>query len=161
MQEVEMDLIRKMAWGFVRDDLELDELIGEASLAYAKALTTYKPDAMTKLTTWCWSCMKNHLIDFTTKTRRSKMGVGSYESNNPEPVNEINTEDKMIFLEELFNMGPQIKEMCEMILEHPEDFMTPDRSQTRIKLTNRLRGMGWNWTTIKKTYKQVSMALQY
>lgn len=158
MAEVEMGLIYKVAESFRRDDLDMDDLIGEASLAYAKALKSYDPEGPAKLSTWCYTYMKNQLINYL-KCPKSQVGSGSYEFGNEELVDEIDAEQRLSFMDEISALGPKVSELCEMLFENPEEFLTTNRTETRAKIWNKLRERGWNWRIIKKSYRQLTAAL--
>ncbi len=154
--EVDMRLIYKIAWKFNRDDLDFDDLVGEASFAYARAMHDFDPKRPAKFSTYCWTQMRNHLLNYL-KCRRSQVGIGDYKTQLK--INEITQEDRYFFLEEIYSLGPKVKEICEMIFEDPKAFMGQSQTESRVKIWTRLREKGWNWKTIKESYRQLNSAM--
>jgi len=70
LQEVE-NLIRKIAWSMKNKNanLEWEDLLQEAYVAYLEAIQTYDPNKG-KATTYIYRCVKNHLLQYINKQKQ-------------------------------------------------------------------------------------------
>jgi RNA polymerase sigma factor (sigma-70 family) len=158
MEKVEMNLIYRIAWNFQKTTgLDIEELIGEAGLAYTKAMRSFNPDKGTKFTTYAYWVISNELKTYIGR-KRSEVGFGQHEIE--EPVDENTLTEKVEFLDLINHLKPKAKEICEMILENPEMFTTTTREGMRMKIINHLRSLGWKWFDIRRAFGQIRWALQ-
>ncbi len=66
-----MEMIHRLAWSFhFTTGLDLDDLVGEASLAYCEALNTFDSTKDVKMTTYAYKRIQNRLIDFSRKEKQ-------------------------------------------------------------------------------------------
>jgi len=156
-EQVQMNLIRRLAWSFMKTGLDIDDLIGEASLAYSIALNKFDPDNGAKFTTYAYWVIKNHLINYIS---RKKSTVGFGQPDIPEPVNENTTLETLELIDLIESLKPKAKEICKVILENPDMFSTTTKQGMRMKVVNYLREQGWGWHDIRRSFGQIRWALQ-
>ena len=155
-EKVEMNLIRRLAWSFMKTGLDIDDLIGEASLAYSIALNKFDPDNGTKFTTFAYWVIRNHLINYIS---RKKSTVGFGQPDIPEAVDKNTPLENLEFSDLIESLKPKAKEICKIILENPEAFTTTTREGMRAKVINYLREQGWGWSDIRRSFGQIKWAL--
>ena len=142
------NILLRLAWSFSRSTgKELEELIGEASLAYCKALKSFQPDKKSCLSTWIYTCVKNHLISWTKKQPFSLGGGIDFEI----PTNE--TQNRLEFLSGLSIMSKDAQNICQMI------FDSPTKPQ-KVEITKTLRENKWSWKRIWAGMKEIKVHLQ-
>ena len=156
MEKIEMNLIRRLAWSFMKTGLDIDDLIGEASLAYTIALDKFNPDKGTKFTTFAYWCIKNHLITYVS---RKKSTVGFGQPDIPEAIAENTTLETLELIDLIESLKPKAKKICEVILKNPDMFTTTTREGMRAKVVNYLREQGWDWHDIRRSFGQIKWAL--
>lgn len=142
------NLILKLAWSFSRStNKELEELIGEAYLAYCEALESFIPSKSACLSTWVYICIKNHLISWIKKQPFSLGGEIDFEilSDTETPQFE--------FLEGLQIMSRDAQDICQMIFESPS---LPQKAE----ITQSLRKQRWSWKRIRGGIKEIKLHLQ-
>ena len=153
-----MDLIYNLAHKFASDYFDLDDLIGEASLAYCQAMEAFDQDRNIKFTTYAYTIISNHLQTYVTAwKRRSVKGNGNVNMDNDTDL--ISPDVQIEFMELLGSMPRKAKDICTMILDNPEAFVTSGKTGTRMNIVNHLRKMGWKWKDIQGSFRQITMAL--
>jgi DNA-directed RNA polymerase specialized sigma subunit len=116
----DLNLIRKAAWSFhSTTGIDFEELMGEASLAYCKALKTYNP-ARGKLTTHVWQYMRDELINFARKEQK-------YVKNDEVVFQTYNTPHSSQFLFEI--LSKEAQEVAKVILRAPKKFLELPREK--------------------------------
>ena len=154
--KTDMRLITSIAKKFASDQFELDELIGEASVAYAEALYSYNP-SKSRLTTWTYICMKNHLLNFI-RFRKSQTGYGYVEMEDP--VDYITPEDQVSFAQLLECIEKNGKKVCDEIFSKPYIFTDSRQEMNKNRLVEHLRESGWDWSTIWAGFWEVKEFLE-
>lgn len=176
-----IDLIRKLAWIFYRKtDIEFDELFSEAALAYAEALNNFDPTHNTKLTSYAYRCMYNHLINTCKKKARycnrhsliedhirAENNLGFSTDDLEETLSVFLKKTGHIF-EPTDDFGDFISECSEdcfqvidMVLSNPEFFLgeTPEmrrkKGTPKQRVKNALRQDNWTHIKIKYTLSEV------
>ena len=143
------NLLLKVAWSFHRSsNKELEELIGEAYLAYCEALISFIPGKSACLSTWIFICVKNHLISWTQKQPFSLGGEIDFE------IPSDNMTDRFEFLEGLKTMSRDAQNICQMIFENP-----PPTFQ-KAEITVELRKRNWSYKCIWASMKEIKLHLQ-
>ena len=143
------NLIRSIAWSFHRTTgIELEELISEATIAYLEALKTYRKSKKTKLSTWAYLIMRNHLIAFYKKSLQPREWELLPETP-PDPFHSYSVK------EQLEQMGGCAKQICEMIFKAPEEFLCHPPKMARGKIRQKLRKQGWSYPNIWAGIREV------
>lgn len=168
---VQMDAIRKLAWSFhYTTGLEFEELVGEASLAYAEALQDFDPDKEVKVLTYCYGRMKNHLISYCRGQKYRKY-ITDYEEEHS-GIYEHSMENSM-----LDKFTGKAREVVEWIIEEalsPAQILTRTKGDIQHKELNEsiinwdgnpktirgeiskfLRAKGWKYTAIWDTMREI------
>lgn len=163
-----LNLIRKLAWKFTkRTGLNYQELFSEATVAYCEAILDYEPDKNCKLTTFAYTCMNNHLINFSKKEQRRQERV-KQESEWPDHIYG-GQEEEVSFFDLIEDWPDDAKYVAEMILESPERYLgqTPNfkrqhfstiRRQGRVRKD--LKTKGWDGFRIELAILDVQNQLQ-
>ncbi len=142
--QIDLTNAKKIAWVFHRTTgVELEELFGEACLAYAKALSCYKPGKST-LDTWTYACMRNQLINFCKKQRIKPI---SLPSNIAAPKVK-----ESLHMAQLSNDAQTI---YQMIVDSPADFYNLPPNLAKEEIRCRLRGLNWQWERILDTFREI------
>lgn len=69
-----LPMIAKIAWSFQKTTgLDFQELHSEAQLAYCEAVNSFNSDKGVKLSTWIYTCIQHHLINYI----KQEMMIGS------------------------------------------------------------------------------------
>lgn len=156
----DMGLIRKIAWSFHRTTgLPVDELIGEASLAYAEVLSKYDP-ARGKISTYMYPRIRSWLIDYCAAQKN--------HSHDPLPdcldtglsVPDTNTagpENRIAFKQTLQGSSEEVKYLAWMIFQSPGGFVG---HACRGRVKDKLRENGWTWSMIWRTFSEVKELLK-
>jgi DNA-directed RNA polymerase specialized sigma subunit len=151
--EPEQKLIHRIAWSFANTTgIDVQELYQEAIVAYYRALETYDSNQNTKLTSHCWTYMKNALTNYARNEQRTTARF----AENFEPEDPISTRNER-FNDMLNSMSNDAQNVCEMILEDPDEFS--ERGSLK-QVKNTLRDLNWTWPEIWKTVKEVRQSLQ-
>jgi DNA-directed RNA polymerase specialized sigma subunit len=152
----EMKLIQKIAWSFHKTTgLPIDDLIGEASLAYATWLPKYDPKKA-RLSTFMYIRIKCHLIDYCKKQNEyylkspedAQTTIDSFSSSH---------ENRIIFKSAIENGSEEIKYLVWMIFQSPSEFLGYGG---RGKVKDKLRKEGWTWDQIWKTFTEMRKLLR-
>lgn len=132
------DMLRRLAWSFhYTTGIEWEELFCEAALAYYEARADFDPNAGTKLSTYAYGRVKNHLIDFCKKEQQFQytsldsiaVRENDYDTESVTPsvsaCAEINstipsTEESDFDLNFLFP-GGKCREVLDMVLEMAQE----------------------------------------
>ena len=174
------NLLLKLAWSFsISTNKELEELIGEAYLAYCEALESFIPGKSACLSTWIYIYVKNHLISWTQKQPFSLGGEIDFDmlaSNvtqshlNPWMEKRYNTrtehginfellaksdvpESQFEFLEGLKIMSRDAQSICQLVLDSPTVLQ-------KAEITENLLRQRWSWKRIRGGIKEIRLHLQ-
>lgn len=150
-----VDLIKKIASGFnATTKMEFDELVGVASIGYAKAVNSYKPDQGSALPTWLYANMRNVLIDYVRK-ERTVMNSRSF-CPIPEQIGHRTPERDLIFSDAIDKMSESARNLCQIVFDSPAHFV----GMTQKDLLNHLRDLGWTYPRIWDSFKEIKSTLQ-
>lgn len=155
-----LNLVNYVAWSYHRTTgLELEELIGEAMLAYAETLRSKKYDPeRSGWSTWIYTNVKNHLNTYCQHMKKSSHitfleHLDTYASNQADP--EITTVFKNMIEKKT---SEDVQKICRMIFEKPTEF-TDTPKFVRGKLYRRLRALGWSWSRIWNSLREIKNIL--
>jgi DNA-directed RNA polymerase specialized sigma24 family protein len=156
----DMKLIQKIAWSFNKTTgLPIDDLIGEASLAYAENLHTYNP-GRGKITTYMYPRIQHHLIDYCKAQQKQQHEaiLDDLEDEQVETDNiSVSQEDRVIFKSRLKNGSEELKYLAWMIFQSPSEFLGWGGRQ---QIKDKLREQGWTWKQIWRTFTEVKNLLK-
>lgn len=164
--QVHVKLIYRIAWSFHKTTgKDLDDLIGEASLAYCEALRTFDPTT-SKLTTWTWTHMKSRLINYCKKDRSTLPfckfktdDVNRFE-NIEDPMGII-IKDTMTDLEQLtYTWSEDSKFIVSLIFKTPDKYEELTPYAARQRLNKILINHGWDIPRIQNTIREITLKLR-
>lgn len=151
----DMKLIQKIAWSFHRTTgLPVDDLIGEASLAYAINLQDYDPERA-KLSTFMYTRIRCHLIDYSKAQVQHKHEslLDDLEDNRAEAdTTSASQEDRTLFKSALKDGSEEVKYLAWMVFQSPGEFLGYGG---RGKVKDKLREHGWTWSQIWKAFGEI------
>lgn len=156
---MEMNLVHSVAWKFWQKnpDLDYEDLLSEAVLAYCEARERFDPSREIKETTLAHTYMKNALAAWVTRERKegNHLSLTDEEGKEKEipvpwfpPVSEL-----------LQEMSTEAQEVCQIILESPEEFAGYLPKICRGHACQKLRDYGWSWGKIWRSFKEIKGAL--
>ena len=149
----DLNLIRKVAWSFHKNTgIEFEELFSEAALAYVEALQTYNPHKA-KHSTWMVHNMRNHLITFCAKEKKQ-----THETLQNFAGRE-NQERDYSFREMLNGLPQDMRLICKIIFDAPEEILAESAKAARGNLVNKLREQQWSWPRIWKSIRNMKVTL--
>ena len=153
MQDI--GLIQKIAWSFHKTTgLPVDDLIGEASLAYVLNLPNYDPERG-KISTYMYPRIRCHLIDYCKDQIQHKHDplLDDLEDNRAEADTvTASQEDRTLFKSALKNGSEEVKYLAWMIFQSPGEFLGYGG---RGKVKDKLREHGWTWSQIWKAFGEI------
>lgn len=157
--ENHLDLIRKIAWSYVRThpELEFDDLFSEACLACLEARDKFNPERG-KESTFIWAVVKNALIDLCTSPTEivDKRCTSCIDKMCTSPEEQLIAEEEWIGI--LNTLSPKSKQVCSIVLNITS--LPVDRPKTsRGIIIKELRKQGWIWPDIWRSFKEIKQAL--
>lgn len=151
MRAMEINLVRKIAWSFNKTTgLPFEDLFSEASLHYAIALKKWDGRSC-KFSTYAYTLMKNGLIDYCTKQQDHSVSDYMVE----DCPYQLNFQDTVEFVDTISKNTESIKTICFLVFEAQEEFAGLSPKLTRGAIVERLRDLGWPWSKIWSSFKDV------
>lgn len=153
--DIEMKIIYKLAWSFHNTTgIDLEDLIGEASVAYVEALHEW--DEKTCLSTsFAYTIIRNRLTNYIQKQNPptkslDDMVIEPYESD----------EDEEFSYDDLTkNWTQDCKEIIEIIRYTPLKFYNMPPKKARGRLVKILRNKGWAWPRVWSSIREIKINL--
>lgn len=168
--ENHLNLIRKIAWSYVRTHpgLEFDDLFSEACLACLEARDKFNPERG-KESTFIWRVVNNHLLDVigreTARNTQEELVSEIPERNISFEAAKINDPLQHLITKEeweelLTSLSPEALSICE-ILSNPIDLYLPtDKPKLcKGKIIKMMRISGWSWTNIWRGFREIKQVL--
>ena len=157
--ENHLDLIRKIAWSYVRThpELEFDDLFSEACLACLEARDKFNPERG-KESTFIWAVVKNALINLCPSPTEivDKRCTSCIDKMCTSPEEQLIAEEEWIGI--LNTLSPKSKQVCSIVLNITS--LPVDRPKTsRGIIIKELRKQGWIWPDIWRSFKEIKQAL--
>lgn len=152
--EIAENIAYKLAWSFnATTRLEIEELISEAKLAAMEGLLAYDIKKKSRLSTYIYVRITNHLILFVKYQKR-------YFCLDPEiyDLNNIQT-NPIAFFEIKDALTPDCKFITELILTNTEKFKGLVPKAARGEVVKLLRQQGWSWPRIWENMRKMKTAL--
>lgn len=150
-------LLRKIAWSFAqKSNVEMDDLLQEAKIAYLEAMESYDP-TKSRISTWVWNCVSNRLKD-----RIKELNVSAMLD-----VEEVELESPQTFQTD--HLGMEAQEIVSILLSKPEAFDIPywDQKQNiskrfqkdvKKKIMSFLVDQGWSMKKILTGFSDLQVA---
>lgn len=157
--ENHLDLIRKIAWSYVRThpELEFDDLFSEACLACLEARDKFNPERG-KESTFIWAVVKNALIDLCTSPTEivDKRCTSCIDKMCTSPEEQLVAKEEWQSI--LSSLSPKSRQVCSLVLNSTS--LPVDRPKTsRGIIIKELRKQGWIWPDIWRSFKEIKQAL--
>ena len=158
--ENHLDLIRKIAWSYVRThpELEFDDLFSEACLACLEARDKFNPERG-KESTFIWAVVKNALINLCTSPTEivDKRCTSCIDKMCTSPEEQLIAEEEWRYLKHLIT---KIKPICSLVLNSTSPYLPTDKPKTcRGIIIKELRKQGWAWPEIWKSFREIKQVL--
>jgi DNA-directed RNA polymerase specialized sigma subunit len=132
-------IIRKKAWSFNRTTgIDFEELFSEGCVAYCDAIRTYDKSKKTKKTTWIYTCVQNHLINFCKREQKH-----TFQKEDIENYPNLLVQYPDYFFEVLDRMTTNGKSVAAIILEDKIEYAKLPSKLARGKISRELRQRGW------------------
>ena len=133
--------------------IDLDELIGEATLAFLEACHTFDTSKYVKLSTYTYTCIQNRLLSFIHEEMKWKNpGLEEidmrYMSTNPTPF--------FVIFEQF---SKDCQHIANMVLKNPTHYACQPPKLARGKVVKDLRKQGWSWPRIWSSIKNMKSTL--
>ncbi len=161
MMQIEnnLNLIRKITWGFVRDTgFEFDDLFSEACVACLEAQHKYNPEKG-KETTFIFHIVTNHLRILTN--RESLRGAKEQKyirDYYPSPEEELLAKEEWEGI--LRSLSPKSKEIYSLLINENKPYLPIDKPKLcRGAIKEELRKRGWSWTEIWNSFREIKEVL--
>jgi RNA polymerase sigma factor (sigma-70 family) len=158
--EENLNLIRKITWGFVRDTgFEFDDLFSEACLACLEVQNKYNPDKGAE-TTFIVHVVSNHLRNVTNReairgTKEQQKYIRNYY---PSPEEELLAKEEWEGI--LRSLSPKSKEIYSLLVNENKPFLPLDKPKLcRGAIKEELRKRGWSWTEIWNSFRELKEVL--
>ena len=155
-KQIELNLIRKLAWSFHNTTgIEFEELYSEASLAYCEAILCYNKSCKTKLTTYQYQCIHNHLINYCKKIQRQKNIITHTDELELQYGNQISIIEN---IEGFKDLSSDALYVIRLLVFKMEGFT---KTEITKNLISYLKNKNWNMSRIWKTTKEIKEAMNY
>ena len=154
------NLIRKLAWTYAKkafnQDLNIDfeELMAEANLAYLEALRTHD-ESKGKVSTWIWTCVEGALKNYI----RKEHSFHTFERLNVNPDEFHEFYHASNGWDYLNLLTKEAQDIAKIIISTPNDVvcdlvcMTQEDAQ--VKIVQDLLDKGWSWSKIYLGFKNL------
>ncbi len=160
----DIKLIWSVVWEFARkySKIECDDLFSEACIVYIQAVWTWDP-SKSKLSTWAVNNMRQALHNYCkTVNTRTRIMSEFLSTVDKDKINDITPRDILIekeisqaFLEFIANQPHDVRVICQLVLENPDEYSGMPPKKARGLLVKHLRELGWIWTRIWSALRDV------
>lgn len=147
-------MLYKLAWSYHNTTgLDIEDLKSEANIAFITACNTHNPEKA-KLSTWIWKNVQYHLNAYIKK----------YIVEFEPLYDEIPDTDNRIEARENFNacienMSQEAQQIVRIVLDSPGEFFELSSRYARGILFRKLREMGWSWSSIWDSFREIKTSL--
>ena len=151
-------MLHKIAWSFHKTTgLDVDDLFSEANVGFLKAFRTYDP-AKGELGLRIWVMVNNHLSSYLRAQRSKPLPVYEFlEESIEDPRKDIEAQED--FAEMMSLVSQETRNLIQVIMSSPEEFIQCSARATRGSLTRFLRKSGWSVEKIARCYREVKSVL--
>ncbi len=151
-------LIHKLAWQYHRSSgLHLDDLIGEANLAFVIARDSYDENKG-KPSTWIWNTLVLHLQNYCKKeTRFIPLEIDDNQ-------NQTDEKHKSKFIDLIDSLSKEAKEVIQTILKSPAEICELVNIHSGavpvIDFCKWMTRQGWKWESALSIRNEIKNALK-
>ena len=160
--ENHLDLIRKIAWSYVRThpELEFDDLFSEACLECIKYQNKYDPKRGCE-SSFIWQVIHGRLSNIIGEQKKVYPYDEIFLNGNR---TSCSPEEQLIAEEEwrciLNTLSPKSKQICSLVLDRTSPYLPTDKPKTcRGIIIKELRKQGWAWPEIWKSFREIKQVL--
>ncbi len=153
-------LIMQRAWSFHRTTgIDVEDLIAEGNLCFAKAQIKYRPKSKTLFSTYLYACLTKGLIEYTKQQKKHTQNTVYLEEK--ELQDKYLACNKSLYENNFFHLLSSLsKEACyiaEIVFDCPQELLTLHKTKKLNikKLYRHLRNLGWNWKTITGVFAEL------
>jgi len=170
--ENHLNLIRKIAWSYVRThpELEFDDLFSEACLACVEYQNKYNPKRGCE-SSFIWQVVHGRLSNIIGEQKkvypydeiflngnRTSCSSTSCSSTSCSPEEQLIAEEEWIGI--LNTLSPKSKQVCSLVLNSTSPYLPTDKPKTcRGIIIKELRKQGWAWPEIWKSFREIKQVL--
>lgn len=151
-------IIRKLTYQFHRSSgLNLDDLIGEANLAFVLARDSYD-ESKGKPSTWIWNTVVLHLRNYCKKE------IKYAPLEEWDDSNQINENHKSRFIDLIDSLSQEAKEVVQTILKSPSEIcelVNPHSGAVPVvAFCKWLVQQGWKWESALLVRQEIKNTLK-
>jgi RNA polymerase sigma factor (sigma-70 family) len=155
-------MLYKMCWSFTKTTgIPFEELLSTAYFSFEQAKEKYNEEKGC-FSTYFYCIAKSRLIEYSrNQYEYQENEVQSSDQIEISISNSINLEQEVIFKSDILgNLSDQAQTICKMIFENPVEFLEGGRPKlSRGKIKNKLRQIGWSWSQIWDSFREIKTAL--
>ena len=152
-------MVMKLAHSFQKtSQLECDDLMAEAHVAYAEALNTYN-DRLSSLQTWIYLQVRNRLCTHLLKSKKTPSLGGGWDEENTRESKEACPEKKAEFHQLLSTLSKESLFICRIIFSSPGLYANLPPTIARRRLMSVLRHNGWKKVKVQECFSEIKTTL--
>lgn len=137
-------LLQSIAWSFHRTTgIDIDELIGEANIAFVHSFHSYQKNRAEKQSTFIQKTVSNHLTNYINKQARTCKSMEELTDVNMPRTNGI--DHALLFRETLAELSNEAQKIVHFICAVPEP-----RKVSTGTIKKEMYGYGLTKTAVKK-----------
>ena len=153
-----INLIRKITWGFVSkapSTIEFSDLMSVAYLAYRKAEENYNPEK-SKFTAYAWHYISGHLKNFLNEERKQVKLKFDKDMN----LHDNSRNDYYNIINLLQDFSKEAKQVCHIVFQEPDIYGSLTRGKSKKHITKILRQQGWKYERIESAFNEIKKHLR-
>ena len=160
LDEKYQKLLYKWAWKWHYSTGEdVEELFQEMVVVFFSCQADYDP-AVGPFTVFLYYVVRNHLVAYYLPHQDIRLN-GVFSLPFPDMcVESVDVEDRVLFLNTLEQLSVEAQQICRMIFETPELFLTHAPKLSRGKVKDELRKRGWSWRQIWDGFRELKSFIQ-
>lgn len=176
-QQVELDLIRRIAWSFYNTTgVTWEDLFSEASVAYCQAMQSYDPEKNASFTTWAWVCMRNALDDYVNAEFQHQYADLPAEDldavERPRTQSDEIPKESIAAIDDLAatrcitgdnlleGLSQDAKTILQLVKEDVVDYTQMASKKARGQIYRKLRSeYDWSWPQIWNSFREIKTVL--
>lgn len=138
--------------------IEEEELFSEACLAYVYAINSFDANKGVQMSTWISRCVKNKLNDFIREAYRKEVTL--FEEGKMDTFASPDAFYRIFSLEDIYTqLSANAKFICSLIIDKQVDLTAVPPKMARGEIQRELRELGWFWSDIWETFKELKNVL--
>ena len=145
-----LTMLHSIAWSYHRaTGVDVDDLFGEACLAFVSKMHLYDP-ARAKMSTFLYAMVKHPLLHYISKQKN-----GDHHQPMPILIGGQSPDTSIMFSAKVDELGRSARKLYKLILKSPDIFLDMSLEQ----LTEHLRKLDWPWDEIRSAIKDMKKLL--